>query len=174
MAGISLLAHSANRSLSRAAPSSIEYSVCTCRCTNDPLCPLAGLPARAAAMKYRLLQACCHEPARGGRFPAGTTVTGALTYWTRGKLAGALPPAGHSRTQHARTVPPADSHDRVVSPVRVRSKLSAIMSAAPSRLRRQQFERMRQIRAVGAGELDPVTVSGMSEGQPHRVQPLAA
>src|ERR1035441_10394802 len=80
MAGISLLAHSANRSFSRAAPSSIEYSVCTCRCTNEPSWPLAALPAGAAAMKYRLLQACCHETARDGRFrqmpPAG-----ALRYW---------------------------------------------------------------------------------------------
>ena len=29
--------HAANRSLSRAAPSSIEYSVCTCRCANGGL-----------------------------------------------------------------------------------------------------------------------------------------
>ncbi len=41
--------HWRNMSFSRAAPSSIEYSVCTCRCAND-------FPA-GAAMKYRLLQA---------------------------------------------------------------------------------------------------------------------
>src|SRR6478672_11692500 len=33
-AGMFIRAASANNSVSRAAPSSIEYSVCTCRCTN--------------------------------------------------------------------------------------------------------------------------------------------
>ena len=39
-AGISWRAASANRSLRRAAPSSIEYSVWTCRCTNES--PMGG------------------------------------------------------------------------------------------------------------------------------------
>src|SRR3954447_6200469 len=36
-AGISMRAVSENRSLTRAAPSSMEYSVCTCRCTKESL-----------------------------------------------------------------------------------------------------------------------------------------
>ncbi len=36
-AGMPIRAVSANRSVSRAAPSSIEYSVWTCRCTNESL-----------------------------------------------------------------------------------------------------------------------------------------
>ena len=36
-AGIPIRAASVNRSFSRAAPSSMEYSVCTCRCTKESL-----------------------------------------------------------------------------------------------------------------------------------------
>src|SRR5215472_15620512 len=60
--------HSANRSVSRAAPSSMEYSVWTCRCTKDSV-PSEAPPrvaplrvVRLAGMGHRLLQACCHTP----------------------------------------------------------------------------------------------------------------
>src|ERR1700733_664445 len=61
MACMSIREHSLNRSFSRAAPSSIEYSVWTCRCTKE---------SRLAAMKHRLLQACRHA------LPTGRVGTG--------------------------------------------------------------------------------------------------
>src|ERR1043166_9013564 len=48
-AGISSRAVSLNRSARRAAPSSIEYSVCTCRCTNEPPMPAPPSPSARPA-----------------------------------------------------------------------------------------------------------------------------
>src|SRR5215218_8347119 len=47
MAGIPMRSQPENRSETRAAPSSIEYSECTCRWTNEPSpgCVLPGIPA---------------------------------------------------------------------------------------------------------------------------------
>src|SRR4029453_922171 len=47
MAGIPMRSQPENRSAMRAAPSSIEYSECTCRWTNEPSpgCVLPGIPA---------------------------------------------------------------------------------------------------------------------------------
>ncbi len=39
-AGMPIAAASANRSVRRAAPSSMEYSVCACRCTNESADPM--------------------------------------------------------------------------------------------------------------------------------------
>src|ERR1022692_2388615 len=57
IAGMPVRWHSANRSFSRAAPSSIEYSVCTCRCTTESSPPAAwwgrarGEPGPAAGSR---------------------------------------------------------------------------------------------------------------------------
>src|SRR5215471_21113688 len=51
IAGMPDFSHSANRSFSRAAPSSIEYSVCTCRWTKPGPDPPVPATPEAAAMK---------------------------------------------------------------------------------------------------------------------------
>src|SRR5437016_4742104 len=66
-AGISARWQALNMSFSRAAPSSMEYSVCTCRCTKD-LSPLAP----AAVTKNRLLQACANALAGAGTGAGGS------------------------------------------------------------------------------------------------------
>ena len=57
-AGMPAVWQAVNRSLSRAAPSSMEYSVCTWRCTKPA--PLLLAPA----IENRLLQACAKTPLR--------------------------------------------------------------------------------------------------------------
>jgi len=60
MADMPVRSHASNSSFRRAAPSSIEYSVCTCRCTK---LPFAWFPDGAAAMKYRLFRHAAVRPA---------------------------------------------------------------------------------------------------------------
>src|SRR2546429_662596 len=62
--------HCANRSVNRAAPSSMEYSVCTCRCTNE-----LRLPDTATTSSAGLRAGS----GRRGRSPTRQSYTGAPT-----------------------------------------------------------------------------------------------
>src|SRR5215472_11252547 len=83
-------------SLSRAAPSSMEYSVCTWRCTKPaPLLP-------APAIENRLLQACAETPLRalnraggsGQRSPEGPALARQDEPNRARRQRAAAPPAG--------------------------------------------------------------------------------
>src|SRR5689334_13027153 len=54
MAGMPISTALANRPSSLAAPSSMEYSVCTCRCTNESLLTGGALPGFAGCVAQRI------------------------------------------------------------------------------------------------------------------------
>src|SRR5215813_4041461 len=97
IAGMPVRSHSANISVSRAAPSSMEYSEWTCRCTKERSDPL---PAGPAAMKSASLQACCHEPVRDGLLTSPTRAPGAISWVSSDAIA--------RRRQPARDTPQPD------------------------------------------------------------------
>jgi hypothetical protein len=63
-----------NRSFNRAAPSNIEYSVCTCRCTNESPTPAPLVIARADG-RPRTVAASLVPPTDRIGTPLGSDVT---------------------------------------------------------------------------------------------------
>src|ERR687894_152819 len=72
IAGIPISAQPLNRSLTRAAPSSIEYSECTCRWTNEslPAAALPGMPVQPPSLVHQ----CCYGRPAVGEVSRGTTI----------------------------------------------------------------------------------------------------
>src|SRR5215813_7628055 len=147
--------HRANMSLSRAAPSSMEYSVWTCRCTNEPS------PPDPAAVTSNLLRA----GASTGRGSTGAGGSG----WRR--------PAGARSAREPRPI--AGAPARLNEPTQ-REALRATRRAgrAPggstpgSALGAEDVQGVGEVGWIVAGEHEGAAVHGVGESQADRVQPL--
>src|SRR3954453_5207486 len=101
-AGMPIRAVSLNKSFSRAAPSSIEYSVCTCRCTNESLTGVSrsqvGLVARARGKAADVLVLCNRLPRHFRRVGRGVSRPGHTQIHERDHLRQLCQARAHSPT----------------------------------------------------------------------------
>src|SRR5260370_6482694 len=209
-AGISSLAVSCSSGLTFAAPSSIEYSVCTWRCTSEAgdraaaMCDLPPAEPRAAGQGMPRLACGAHVanqdrgkwPARRGRRPhrpgrASCAARAALAWVGCERSLTGHPrrrpddtpaalialfscaccrrkplAAGRGALTGSGIAPPRRAGGAAKGG-RARSRLAATSPLGP-----QPRHRLRQVGRVAAGELHPVPVTWVAEGEPRRVQPL--
>src|SRR5579875_394308 len=161
-----------NSSFSRAAPSSIEYSVWTCRWANGGMAPSSFDAAADAVM---------NPTASSGTLRAARAVCPAARSCNenRGKAADAL--AADTEPPLAAHLPPPRRGHRaspVIHTLSVRGEAGAgarrASSGPPglSAFGAEDIQGVPQVVRVRAAERDLAAGDGMREGQPHRVQPL--